>query len=82
MTDKTPRRERLRPGELVGLAAVVAAFIGLVTFMVTRDWLLALIFFGGTFVIDLIVLAMLMLAVTPNKPADGERWAVGEQQHD
>ena len=84
MTDKTPRRERLRPGELVGLAAVVAAFIGLIIFMVTRDWLLAVIIFGATFVIDLLVLAMLMLAVTPNRPADGERWAAeqqgGEQQ--
>jgi hypothetical protein len=79
MTDKTPRRERLRPGELVGLAAVVAAFIGLVTFMVTRDGVLALIFFGATFVIDLIVLAMLMLAITPNKPADGEQWQAEQQ---
>lgn len=66
-------RITLRPSELVGLAALVAVFIGLVTLMVTRDLLFALIAFGGAFVLDLVVLAMLMLAVTPNKPADGER---------
>ena len=64
------RREKLRPAELVGLAALVAAFLGLVTFLVTRDLVLSLLFFGGTFVFDLVVLAMLMLAVTPNKPAE------------
>lgn len=68
-----PARLTLRPSELVALAALVAVFIGLVTFMVTRDLLFALIAFGGTFVLDLVVLAMLMLVVTPNKPADGER---------
>lgn len=68
-----PARITLRPGELVGLAAVVAVFIGLVTLMVTRDLLFALIAFGASFVLDLVVLAMLMLAVTPNRPADGER---------
>lgn len=66
-------RITLRPAELVGLAAVVAVFIGLVTLMVTRDLFFALIAFGGAFVLDLVVLAMLMLAITPNRPADGER---------
>ncbi len=66
-------RISLRPGELVGLAAIIAAFIGLITLMVTRDLTLSLIVFGVSFVLDLVTLAMLMLAVTPNKPADGER---------
>lgn len=82
MTENPSRREKLRPGELVGLAAVVAVFVGLVTFMVTRDFFLSLIFLGVTFVIDLMVLAMLMLAVTPNKPADGERWQAEQNPHD
>lgn len=82
MTENPSRREKLRPGELVGLAAVVAVFIGLVTFMVTRDLFLSLIFLGVTFVVDLVVLAMLMLAVTPNKPADGERWQADSSPHD
>ncbi|MDO9589876.1 MAG: hypothetical protein Q7J04_01890 [Microcella sp.] len=72
MTD--PRhRITLRPAELVGLAGIIALFIGLVTLMVTRDLTISLIAFGATFVLDLVVLAMLMLAVTPNRPADGER---------
>lgn len=66
-------RITLRPSELVALAALVAVFIGLITLMVTRDLLIALIAFGGAFVLDLVVLAMLLLAITPNKPADGER---------
>lgn len=73
MTDPRQQRITLRPGELVGLAGVVALFIGLVTLMVTRDYGVALVAFGGTFVLNLVVLAMLMLAVTPNRPADGER---------
>lgn len=66
-------RITLRPSELVALAALVAAFVGLVTLMVTRDLVISAIAFGGAFVLDLVVLAMLMLAVTPNQPADGER---------
>ena len=72
MTEPAPRIS-LRPGELVGLAAIIATFIGLITLMVTRDVTLSLIVFGGSFVLGLLVLAMLMLAITPNKPADGER---------
>lgn len=72
MTEPRPR-VTLGPGELVGLAALVAVFVGLITLMVTRDPIFALIVFGGTFVLDLVTLAMLMLAITPNRPADGER---------
>ena len=72
MTEPRPRIT-LRPGELVGLAALVAVFVGLITLMVTREVMLSLIVFGATFVLDLITLAMLMLAVTPNRPTDGER---------
>lgn len=72
MTEPTSRIT-LRPSELVGLAALVAVFVGLVTLMVTRDLILSLIAFGGAFVLDLVLLAMLMLVVTPNRPADGER---------
>ncbi len=67
------QRITLKPGELVGLAGLIALFIGLITLMVTRDPVIALIAFGATFVLDLVTLAMLMLAVTPNRPADGER---------
>ncbi len=66
------RRDRLRPLELVTIAAAAAVAVGAITLMVTRDPILAVIFLGATFVIDLVVIAMLMLAVTPNKPMDGE----------
>lgn len=66
-------RIALRPGELVALAALVAVFVGLITLMVTRELIFSLIVFGATFVIALVTLAMLMLAITPNRPADGER---------
>lgn len=72
MTEPRPR-VTLGPGELVGLAALVALFVGLITLMVTREPIFSLIVFGGTFVLDLVTLAMLMLAITPNRPADGER---------
>lgn len=66
------RRERLRPAELIGFAAVIALFAGGTIFLVTRDLGLASIVLGVTFVIDLIAISMLMLAITPNKPMDGE----------
>lgn len=56
MTD--PReRMTLRPGELVGLAGVFGLFLGLITLMVTRDVIISLIAFGGTFVLGLVSLA-------------------------
>jgi len=72
MTEPTARIT-LRPAELVGLAGIVALFVGLITLMATRELIFSLIVFGGAFVLGLITLAMLMLAVTPNRPADGER---------
>ncbi len=72
MTERSSRIV-LRPVELVGLAALVAVFVGVIFLMVTRELVFSLIVFGATFVLDLVTLAMLMLAVTPNKPAAGER---------
>lgn len=70
---ESQKRLTLKPGELVALAGIIAVFIGAITLMATRDLVIALIAFGATFVFDLVALAMLMLAVTPNRPADGER---------
>jgi preprotein translocase subunit Sec61beta len=72
MTEPTARIT-LRPAELVGLAGIVAVFVALITLMATRELIFSLIVLGGAFVLGLITLAMLMLAVTPNRPADGER---------
>jgi len=73
MTDSRPdpaptgptRRDRMRPVELLGLAATFGIFTGLVVGLATREWILALIFFGVVFIVGLVVLAMLSLAVVP-----------------
>lgn len=77
-TDKAKapsRRDRLRPVELLGVAAGLGVFAGLVVFMGTREWLVAVIFFGVVFIVSLVVLAMLALAFTPDDerpPVDDE----------
>jgi hypothetical protein len=58
-------RERLKPLELVGLAAVFGAFTGVVVLVATRDGGLAVIFGGVAFILGLLVLAMLALVATP-----------------
>ena len=73
MTQNTPRKpsrsEKLKPIELVGFSAVMAVFLGLTVLMSTRDVVLALIGFGGTFIVVLVVIAMLVLKMKPN-PAE------------
>jgi hypothetical protein len=65
-------RDRLKPAELVGLSAVVAAFVGLVTLIATRIPELALIFTGIAFILALLLLAMLALVASePPKEQDG-----------
>ena len=61
------RRDRTRPVELIGLSAVFAVFVGLVVLMSTREIVLALIFLGIAFIVSLVGLAMLSLAVGPDK---------------
>jgi len=73
VTQNTPRKpsrsEKLKPVELVGFSAVMALFLGLTVLMSTRDVVLALIGFGGTFILVLVVIAMLVLGLKPN-PAE------------
>jgi hypothetical protein len=78
MTEPSPaprdpsRRDRTRPAELLGLSAVLATVLGLVVFAATRQFVLALEFFGIGFIGSVVVMAMLLLAVTPNeKKGDG-----------
>ena len=61
------RRDRTRPVELIGLSAIFAVFVGLVVLMSTREVVLALIFAGIAFIVSLVGLAMLSLAVRPDK---------------
>jgi len=80
VTQNTPRKpsrsEVLKPLELVGLAAVMALFLGLVVLMSTREPLLALLGFGITFIVVLVVIAMLVLNMKPN---DAEKTDMDEQ---
>ncbi len=62
----------LRPMEYVALSGVVALFAGGIFLMVTRDPLIASVIVGGVFVIVIIGLAMMVLAMSPNKKPEGE----------
>lgn len=76
---KPTMRDRMRPAELLGLSAVFGGFAGLVVLMVTRDIVLALIFFGIAFIFSVVVIAMLVLAMKPNAE---ERTDLAEQDGD
>ncbi|HRN29163.1 MAG TPA: hypothetical protein PK781_02425 [Terrimesophilobacter sp.] len=71
------RRERFRPVELIGLSAAFALFTGLVVAMSTKDWIIAGIAFGVTFIVSLVVLAMLALtAGSDDSSKDGSQGPV------
>ncbi|GMA28995.1 hypothetical protein [Arenivirga flava] len=79
MSKQPSRSDRLRPVELIVLAAVMAVFAGLVVLMTTRDIAFAGISFGIAFIAVLVVLAMLALAVRPQR-APGEEQAPPQQR--
>jgi hypothetical protein len=60
------RRDRTRPAELLIISGVLAIFVALVVLMSTREIVLSLIFLGISFIVALVVLAMLSLAVQPD----------------
>lgn len=61
------RRERLRPLELLGFAAVLAVFAYGVVGVTTRTWLgLAAIVGVLAFIVSLVMLALVGLATKPN----------------
>lgn len=70
MTKNTPhqpsRSDRLKPAELLGISGVMALFVGLTVLLTTREVVLSLIAFGITFIIALVVIAMLVLGMKPN----------------
>jgi ABC-type polysaccharide transport system permease subunit len=71
----------LRPMEYVGLAGVVALFAGAIFLMVTRNLIIASVIVGGVFVVVVIGLAMMVLAMSPNKKPEGE-WDKPETGND
>ena len=78
MAQAPNRRDRTRPAELLGLSGVLAVFVGLISFMATRDIILALIALGVTFILVLVTLATLALTVN-STPTGEEREDLDEQ---
>ena len=80
MTQNTPhkptRSELLKPAELVGISAAMALFVGLTILLATRNWALSSIALGITFIVALVVIAMLALGMKPN---DAEKNDLDEQ---
>lgn len=60
-------RDKLKPVELVIVSAVIGFFTGLIVMMTSRDLILAAISFGLAFIVCLVVMAMFVLAIRPNK---------------
>ena len=58
-------RQRLRPLELLVIAAVLGVFVGLTVLMATRQPMLGVIFAGVAFIVSLVGLAMLALSTAP-----------------
>jgi len=85
-TDVTPsRRDRLRPAEFIGFAAILAIFTGVIVYFTTREFALASIFTGVAFIAVVLVLALIGLGGKPSSedlearkdlqtPDDGNRW--------
>lgn len=59
------RREKMRPVELLVMAAVFGVFVGAFVFMGTREWGLSLIMAAVAFIASLVVLATLLIAAGP-----------------
>lgn len=60
-------RDRLKPAELVFVSIVISLFTGVVVMMSSRDWILSAVSFGIVFIVCLVVMAMFVLAIKPNK---------------
>ncbi|SEN59704.1 hypothetical protein [Cryobacterium luteum] len=76
MTPKTPgtpnsahqpsRSDRLKPAELLAISGGMALFVGLTILVTTRELMLSAIGLGVTFIVALVVIAMLVLGMKPN----------------
>ena len=76
VTNKTPgpaqpahqpsRSDRLKPVELLSISGLMALFVGATILLTTRDLVLSAIGLGVTFIVALVVIAMLVLGMKPN----------------
>ena len=62
------QNDKTKPFQLVGLSVGAGVFLGGIVLMVTRDIRMAGIFAGGTFVVTILMLAMIVLAMSPQLP--------------
>lgn len=76
---KPSLRDRMKPVEFIGLAAVLALFVGIIVLFSTREPVLSIIFFGIAFIVTLVALALFALGVKPN---EDERQDLAEQNHE
>ena len=60
------RSDRLKPAELLAISAGMALFVGLTILGTTREPMLSVIGLGVTFIVALVVIAMLVLGMKPN----------------
>ncbi|MGO4534862.1 hypothetical protein [Leifsonia sp. 2MCAF36] len=70
------RRDRFLPVELLGISAGLAVFVGLIVLIATREFVLAGIALGITFIVSLVLLALFALAF---KPTEAEVEDIHEQ---
>lgn len=61
------RRDRMKPLELVVISLIIGVFGGGIVLMSTREIVLSAISFGVSFIVSLVVIAMLVLSAKPNK---------------
>jgi hypothetical protein len=66
------RSEKSRPLELVGISIAVAVFVGAIVMMVTKDLAMSAVFAGVAFIVTILMLAMLVLATSPQLPPRSE----------
>ena len=61
------RRDRMRPFEVIGLAAIVGAFTGIIVLVSTRNLTVAAIWLGVAFIAMLVMSATIVLMIQPRK---------------
>ncbi len=71
-------RDVLKPLELLGLAAAMGLFTGLIALMSTRDIVIGAVGFGVAFIVGLVLLAMFALSIAPT---DDEKRDLEEQDN-
>ena len=62
------QNDKTKPFQIVGLSLLAGAFLGGIVLMVTRDFRMAGIFAGDAFVVTILMLAMIVLAMSPQLP--------------